>query len=54
MESYTLYFVTSLNKEIAVLVAPASENQGMPADMRPNKDIYFVVALGAVEWSKAD
>lgn len=54
MASYTLYYVTSLNKEIAVLLAPAAENQGMPTDMQPAKDIYFVVALGAVEWRKAD
>jgi len=40
---YSVYYTTTIRKNIAVLWVPAAENNSMPEDMRPMHDIYFLI-----------
>lgn len=48
MMGYTVYYLCSLVDGRSLLVVPALENQGMPANMQPEKDIYFILLSTAV------
>ncbi len=48
MEAYTVYHLATLQEHIAIMVVPAAENAGMPANMRPTSDFYLVVSKSAV------
>lgn len=53
MAAYTVYYLTTVGENIAVLHVPADENQHMPADLRPAGDIYFILSRSAVEFKGA-
>ncbi len=46
---YTVFYLTSLVTNQAVLFVPAVENSDMPAGMAPVGDIYFVINGSAIE-----
>ena len=43
MTGYTVYYLCALVDGRSLLVVPAQENQTMPANMQPSKDIYFIL-----------
>lgn len=47
MVKYTCYKVVSTD-ELCILHIPATENQTMPAYMRPQKDMFFIIGLEGV------
>lgn len=47
MMKYACYKIVSTD-ELCILHIPASENQTMPAYMRPQKDMYFIIGLEGV------
>ncbi|MDO8365791.1 MAG: hypothetical protein Q7T20_03260 [Saprospiraceae bacterium] len=48
MAGYIVYFLTSLQENVAIMVVPATENAGMPANMKPASDFYLVVSKSAI------
>ncbi|HRI60292.1 MAG TPA: hypothetical protein PK228_11230 [Saprospiraceae bacterium] len=53
MAAYTVYYLTTVGENKAVLVVPAAENRAMPANMQSAGDIYFLVTRTAVEFKSA-
>ena len=49
MDDYIIFYLTTVKEHIAILFVPAIENRGMPEDMRPKGDIYFLIGLRAVD-----
>ena len=49
MEQYKLYYLTTIDNDKAVLLAPAAENKHLPAHMQSKGDIYFLVTQSSVE-----
>ncbi len=46
--------VDDLGDESSLVMAPAAENQGMPADFRPNVDIYLNIKTSALSVAASD
>lgn len=50
---YTVYKILHTG-EHCILIAPAAENKHMPEDMRPMKDIYFIMTLDGAAFEGND
>ncbi len=49
IKSYVAYLVTRFdNDQMIVLRLPAKENSAMPSNMKPEKDIFFIMAASAI------
>ena len=48
MVGYTVYYLCSLADGRSIMLVPALENQSMPVNMQPTKDIYFILLSTAV------
>ena len=52
IQDYRVYAIARFNDKV-VLRVPAAENQHMPANMRPARDIYFIFGQGGIQASSA-
>ncbi|MBX7242560.1 MAG: hypothetical protein K1X92_12530 [Bacteroidia bacterium] len=49
MNDYTVYLLVGNLDGKVILYCPAGENQYMPSDLKPSRDIYFVMGLNGIE-----
>jgi hypothetical protein len=45
---YGAFYLTTVNKNLAILFIPFIENRFMPEDMRPETDVYFAIPLQSI------